>query len=201
MSTTAKNATLKALIDGIITEIMVKTTGEQIWLDENTTLSSKIAEMIVAINERAKSTDVSAEILEQVDVLRQEMLGDTPVEAYNTFTELAAYIASHQEVSDALTDAIGNKADKSVVESIQATIAALGTLANKSVVSETDLDDALKNKVNAAAEGNHSHANKTVLDGITAENVAAWNSKGKIYVSPTQPEGLTENDLWFQTTN
>lgn len=201
MSATAKNATLKALIDGIITEIMVKTTGEQIWLDENTTLSSKIAEMIVAINERAKSTDVSAEILEQVNVLRQEMLGDTPVEAYNTFTELAAYIASHQEVSDALTEAIGNKADKSVVESIQATISALGTLANKSVVSETDLDDALKNKVNAAAEGNHSHANKTVLDGITAENVAAWNGKGKIYVSPTQPEGLTENDLWFQTTN
>lgn len=34
----------------------------------------------------------------------------------------------------------------------------------------------LKEKVNAAAEGNHSHANKTVLDGITAEKVAAWDA-------------------------
>lgn len=47
-----------------------------------------------------------------IDALRQEMLGDTPSEAYNTFTELAKYIADHKEVSDALTTAIGNKADK-----------------------------------------------------------------------------------------
>ena len=41
-----------------------------------------------------------------------------------------------------------------------------GALAGKSQVSETDLDDALKEKVNSASEGNHSHANKTVLDQI-----------------------------------
>ena len=199
MSATTKNGTLKALIDGIVTEIMVKTTGEQVYLDETTTLSSKIAEMIVAINERAKSTDVTTAITEQVNALRQEILGDTPVEAYNTFTELAAYIAEHKEVSDALTAAIGNKADSSVVESIQATIAALGTLANKSVVSETDLDDALKNKVNTAAEGNHNQANKDVLDAITSDDVANWNSKANIYVGNTQPENLKAGDLWFDT--
>ena len=199
MSATTKNGTLKAIIDGIVTEIMVKTTGEQVYLDETTTLSSKIAEMIVAINERAKSADVTTAITEQVNALRQEMLGDTPVEAYNTFTELAAYITEHKEVSDALTAAIGDKADSSVVESIQATIAALGTLANKSVVSETDLDDALKNKVNTAAEGNHNHANKDVLDDITADNVTSWNSKANIYVGNTQPENLKAGDLWFDT--
>lgn len=198
MSATTKNGTLKALIDGIVTEIMVKTTGEQVYLNETTTLSSKIAEMIVAINERAKSADVTTEIEAEINALRQEILGDTPVEAYNTFTELAAYIAEHKEVSDALTAAIGNKADSSVVESIQATIAALGTLANKSVVSETDLDDALKNKVNTAAEGNHSHANKDVLDAITSNDVANWNSKANIYVGNTQPENLKAGDLFIQ---
>lgn len=50
-----------------------------------------------------------------------------------------------------------------------------GALADKSVVSESDLDSALAEKVNAAAEGNHSHANKTVLDGITADKVSAWD--------------------------
>lgn len=51
-----------------------------------------------------------------------------------------------------------------------------GALANKSIVSESDLDSALAEKVNAASEGNHSHLNKGVLDGITAEKVAAWDS-------------------------
>ena len=51
-----------------------------------------------------------------------------------------------------------------------------GALADKDIVSESDLDSALAAKVNAAAEGNHSHSNKTVLDGITAAKVAAWDS-------------------------
>lgn len=56
------------------------------------------------------------------------------------------------------------------------TLLGLGSLAYKSEVAEADLNAALKEKVNAAAEGNHSHANKGVLDGITAEKVTAWDA-------------------------
>ena len=56
------------------------------------------------------------------------------------------------------------------------TLLGLGAMAYKSEVAEGDLSTALKEKVNAAAEGNHSHANKTVLDGITADKVSAWDS-------------------------
>ena len=52
----------------------------------------------------------------------------------------------------------------------------LGTMAYKSEVAESDLNAALAEKVNAAAEGNHSHSNKGVLDGITADKVTAWDS-------------------------
>lgn len=52
----------------------------------------------------------------------------------------------------------------------------LGDLAAKNLVSESDLDEDLKAKVNASAEANHSHTNKDVLDGITAEKVAAWDA-------------------------
>lgn len=51
-----------------------------------------------------------------------------------------------------------------------------GALADKDIVSESDLDSALAEKVNAAAQGNHSHANKTVLDGITSAKVSAWDN-------------------------
>ena len=56
------------------------------------------------------------------------------------------------------------------------TLLGLGSMAYKSEVAEDDLNAALKEKVNAAAEGNHSHANKTVLDGITAEKITAWDA-------------------------
>jgi len=43
----------------------------------------------------------------------------------------------------------------------------LGSMAYKSEVVEDDLSSALKEKVNAAAEGNHSHSNKALLDTYT----------------------------------
>ncbi len=73
-----------------------------------------------------------------------------------------------------------------------------GALASKDQVSETDLDEALQEKVNAAAEGNHSHANKTVLDGITQEKVTAWDGKSRVLVASEQPADLAAGDLWIQ---
>ena len=51
-----------------------------------------------------------------------------------------------------------------------------GSLAKKSSISESDLDSALAEKVNSASQGNHSHSNKTVLDGITSTKVSNWDS-------------------------
>ena len=182
MSDNRRNATLKALIDAAITELMIKTSGEQIYLDDNTTLSSKMAEMVAAINLRDKKTDVDAkiktvtdsltstseslgndistlrsekadktEVTEKITALKQEIMGDLPVEAYDTFTELAAYIEEHQEAADALTAAVGNKADKTVVDDILTVINGLGALANKDKVAKDDLDASLQTELDAKA--------------------------------------------------
>ena len=52
----------------------------------------------------------------------------------------------------------------------------LGSMAYKSEVAEADLNADLKAKVNASAAANHTHENKTVLDGITADKVSAWDA-------------------------
>ena len=44
------------------------------------------------------------------------------------------------------------------------------------VVAEENLDSALAEKVNAAAEGNHSHANKGELDLIVSGDKAKWDA-------------------------
>ena len=52
----------------------------------------------------------------------------------------------------------------------------LGSLAYKSEVAEGDLNADLAAKINTVAQGNHSHSNKDVIDGITADKVSAWDS-------------------------
>lgn len=81
---------------------------------------------------------------------------------------------------------------------LKGTTAGDWTEIGKGVVTEDDLDDALKEKVNAASEGNHAHLNKAVLDGITAEKVEAWDGKPDVYIQADQPEGMKENDIWVQ---
>ncbi len=54
------------------------------------------------------------------------------------------------------------------------TLLGLGSLAYLSEVSEDNLNAALKEKVNAAAEGNHAHLNKGELDKIVDGDVAKW---------------------------
>ena len=171
--------TLAAKLAEILADIATRATGTELTeglagkADKvHTHEQSEINGLTAALAALASTESMNAAIA----ALKQEMLGDTPVEAYNTFTELAAYIEAHQEVSDALNAAIGTKADKTALEALQAIVDGLGALAKLDKVSEDNLDDALKEKVNAAAEGNHSHSNKDVIDGITAEKINAWDS-------------------------
>lgn len=250
----AKNAILKAKIEGVIYEIMVKTGAANVYVDDTTTLSAKLSEIIADLALKATKTEVTDGLAlkadkththAQADVTGLEdaltarpttdamntaistaisgLINGAP-ETYDTLKEIADYIEAHKSVETALNEAIGKKADKTAFEAVKATVDALGTLATKSKVAEDDLSDALKEKVNAASEGNHvhlnkalldtydqtnadlkaaveqkhTHENKATLDKITEDNLTAWSGKSKIYYSATQPANLTENDLWFQ---
>lgn len=192
------NAILRALLEGTLTDLMFKTTGEMVYLSDGSTLAAKLAEIIAALNERAKSTDVTAEISTAVSGLKTEIMGQNVPEALDTMKEIADYLEQHQDAFEALQAAIGDKADASTVATIKQTVDALGKLATKDVVSESDLSSALQTKINNAASGNHSHANKAALDTITDAKIASWDAKGTLYVSKAQPSGLQAGDLWAQ---
>lgn len=247
-----RNAILKAKLEGVIYEIMVKTNAANVMVDETTTLASKLATIIADCATKATKTELTeglagkansshthaqADVTGLTDALSarptteamntaistaiSDLIGGAP-ETYDTLKEIADYIAAHEDVVTALNAAIGSKADKTAFEAVKATVDALGTLATKSVVAEADLDDSLKTKINTAAEGNHSHANKdlldtytqteanladavakkhshdnkAVLDGITSEKVSAWDGKARVLFSSTEPADLTDKDLW-----
>ena len=297
---TAKNVIIKSKIQDIVYELMVKTNAANVYVDDTTTLASKLSSIIADIATKANTTDLtnglagkadkththaqadvtgltealaalatSESVTSAIDALRQEMLGDTPVEAYNTFTELAAYIAEHKEAADALTAAVGNKADKATTlagygitdtytkteanEKISEVISnaneymtsnnarvdalteTVGNKADKATTisgygitdayTKTEVEGKISDAISSATGGEsaasvkaslesyktsndtrvdaleadtHTHGNKTVLDGIDASDITAWDGKSKVYFSSTQPAGLTEQDLWIQ---
>lgn len=258
MSDLSKKAILRALLDGVITDLLPQTSGEQVILEDNTTLSAKLAEFIVALNSKASISALTSglagraasehthdqddiaglstalankasttDLANAIAALRTELMGTGVDTAYDTFTELAQYIEAHEDVATSLNNAIGAKADKTAVEAIQAVVNALGDLANKDTVSESDLDAALLEKITNASAGNHSHSNKALLDtytqteanlkdavskkhshsnasvlnGITAAKVTAWDGKSRVLVNATQPSDLTGGDLWVQLVN
>ena len=104
--------------------------------------------------------------------LAAQLIPENAAAARDSLAEIAAWIQEHPEDAAAMNEAI--TALQTAVANLQN---GLGDLAAKDTVTEDDLAAALKEKVNAAAQGNHSHANKTVLDGVTADKVASWDSK------------------------
>lgn len=127
--------------------------------------------------------------------LAAQLIPANAQEALDTLTEIAAWIQAHPEDAAAINAAISAlqaKVDTGdttvstyVTQYVTLALNTLGALATKSTVAESDLDAALAEKVNAAAEGNHAHSNKDALDGVTAEKVAAWDAKADVSDIPT----------------
>ena len=118
---------------------------------------------------QAHPDDASA-MNEAITALQNKVdTGDQTVSAYVTAAIEALQIGDYAKAAD-LTALAGR------VTTLEESVAGLGDLAGKDIVSESDLSAELAEKVNAAADGNHSHANKDVLDGITGEKVAAWDA-------------------------
>lgn len=138
---------------------------------EYATVVAYVEAMIAALGiaDYAKTADVNAELAKKVDKVDGSRLM-TNAEG----TKLAG-IAEGAQVN-VIEKIKVNGVEQTVTDKAVDIKVPTGALAELNEVSEDNLNSALKEKVNAAAEGNHSHSNKTVLDGITAEKVTAWDA-------------------------
>lgn len=86
----------------------MKSGVENIYMEDGTTtLASKLATMVADIGERAKSTDVTAQIQAAIDGL----INGAPA-TYDTLKEIADYLAAHQDEYAALVQTVAGKVDK-----------------------------------------------------------------------------------------
>lgn len=161
----AKMANDITRLDTILDGIGDTTAGEQ------ATVVAYVQAMIDAlgIGDYVKTTVMTTELAKKVDKVEGSRLMTTA-----EGTKLAG-IAEGAQVN-VIEKIKVNGVEQTVTEKAVDVSVPTGALASLDEVTEENLDSALKAKVNAAAEGNHSHANKTVLDGITSEKVAAWDA-------------------------
>lgn len=143
-----------------------------------------VADAVYIANADGSASDKT--IVDYVNQKISDLIGGAP-ETYDTLKEIADYIASHQDVADALNEAIANKADKVHKHAIS-DIANLQVSLDSKVAKETgkglssnDYTTTEKEKLAGIDEG--ATANDTLYKNQTPSTVAVGGVP-KGYVPP-----------------
>lgn len=176
-----KNILEKIKLNGVLEDIIAKSTGEHVtvtWNGEEKSLAAALGDILTALNAMPSGDNIDSKISAAID----ELIGGAP-ETYDTLKEIADYIAAHQDVSDALTAAIGGKVDKEEGKGLSA----------------NDFTDALKAKLEgleipgvatAEANGLMSKEDKTRLDGLRGVRYGA-----------EVPSNMQDGELFVRVVN
>ncbi len=87
------------------------------------TLARIMARYDMATLQKAKD-EITSLLATVKNDIKAEILGGAP-EDYDTLKEIAEYIEAHEDISTALIEAIGNKADKTTVDALTTRVATL----------------------------------------------------------------------------
>lgn len=148
--------------------------------DLDTTLAQKI-------NAKAEQTTVDTLIGADRDKsirtianeeLAAQLIPESAKESLDTLAEIAAWIQKHPDDASAMNaaiEALQAKVDTGGKKVSEYVAAAIDALKIGDYAKAADLT-ALAGRVTTLEGATHTHANKTVLDGITSEKVTAWDS-------------------------
>lgn len=170
------------VISELQAEIQRATKAEQTLKGELTSEESRAKTAEAALEEKKvdkiegkglSTNDLTNELKNQYDTMYQnatsytnqkiaDLIGGAP-QTLDTLKEVADAIQEHKEITDALDNAIGTKADQAELDSHTG-----NTTIHITSIERTNWNDANGKK--------HTHTNKTVLDGITEALITAWNS-------------------------
>lgn len=139
----------------------------------------------ITVADAVKLTDDPDDARTIIDYVNQkiaDLIGGAPA-AYDTLKEISDYIASHQDIADALNNAIANKADK--------------TVASTSANGLMSKEDKVKLNGVAASANNYVHpntaGNKHIPAGGASGQILRWNADGNAVWG--EDKNTTYNDM------
>lgn len=219
-----KNITLKKQIGDTMYDLMVKTIAEQV---SGTYKSSPMTldQIITAIETELGGKASGTEFTELKNTVTSFMAGEGISDSYDTLLEISNWITSHEELYQTLVTLAQNKVDKedgkglstedfttelkTKLEGIPGDLTSqLSTITGNVSQLQTDLDTAEGNITTlqssmSSVEGNIDtiEGNVSTLQQTVTNIQQTVSSTGKVILSATQPEELTENDLWLEDTS
>lgn len=181
-----KNVALQTKINGILTDIMVKTGADNVVVDSSTgeLLSARLAQIATDISNVVAGGVTSSQVDAKVSAAIDALIAGAPG-TYDTLKEIADYIAAHEETATAINAAIGNKVDK---------VAGKG-------LSTNDFTAALKTKLEGIAAGAtkvEAGANgKIKINGVETA-VYTHPAGGHVRAGTAAPADLAEGELFIK---
>lgn len=184
-----KNITLKKQIGDTMYDLMVKTIAEQVSGTYNSSPMT-LDQIITAIETELGNKASGTEFTELKNTVTSFMAGEGISDSYDTLLEISNWITSHEELYQTLVTLAQGKVDKEDGKGL----------------STEDFTTELKTKLEgipgdlttqlSTITGNVSQLQQTVTN--IQQTVSGT---GKVILSATQPEELTENDLWLEDTS
>ena len=181
MSNAVKKAILQKKVEGVVTDLMIKTSAENVVVDAaGKTLSAALSEIITDMAGKATASDIDTRI--------NALIGAAPT-ALDTLVEIADALNNDPDFAATMTTQLAGKVDK---------------VAGKGLSTE-DFTAELKAKLEGITGYTHpdSHPASMITQDATHRFVtdaekAAWSAKGRILSGKTTPADLAETDLFLQ---
>lgn len=194
-----KKAILKKQIEGVVYEVMLKTTAEMVAIDDTgTTLAQKLIEL----GKLPTSTYVDEKIT--------ELIGGAP-ETLDTLKELAAALGSDPNFATTIATQLGGKVDKIEGKGLstndfdneaKSKLAGIEAEANKTIIinnltttTEGSALDATQGKALNDALTTHTTND---LPHVSDKERTMWNAKTRVVTGATAPSDLTDDDLFLE---
>lgn len=175
-----KNAVIKKKIEGVVIDLMIKTSTDNVVDGTGKSLSTILSEIIADVAKTPTS--------ETIDNRIKELIGAAP-EALDTLVEIAKALNNDPDFASTITNALSNKVDK----------------VSGKELSTNDFTTALKTKLEGLSNYTHPETHSTSMITETNErNFVTTQEKQKIakaariMTGKVTPEDLTENDLFLQ---
>ena len=178
-------ATIKAMYEGIINDLMIKTKTDNVYLPDGVTLlSAKLSEIVTSINSMSTDIDALPTVSEVNTAISNaiDALIDGAPGTYDTLKEISDWIATHTSEYEALIAGLATKVDK---------------VEGKGLSTE-DYTTAEKTKLAGIAEGANAYtlptATASVLGGVKiGANISVANDgtiSGDYSAATTSAAGL-----------
>lgn len=127
--------------------------------------------------ERAKAAEkANADEIARVNGVLVSAL-ENDGEGLDSIKELATWVNEHGQEAAEMTQAINGNTENiyALGNSLGGALNSLGNELSSEISITQGRMDVVEDEIDALQADTHTHANKDVLDGITAEQVAAWN--------------------------